>query len=105
MSKTFKLIATVSTDNPAAIHKALLESLGGDGTVEKVGEKDKRPGSIGEFSIRAELRGESAKELNRELLSTLRRVEKKTRLRSAWSSGGEVEQYFDYVRRKNTPKR
>ncbi len=49
------------------------------------------------LEIKAVLEGESAKELNRMLLSEMRRIEKKTRLRSEWSSGNTVESFFDYV--------
>lgn len=103
-SRTFTLIATVSTDNPAAIHEALGQLIGGSGTIEEVGTVDKISKKRGEFTIQAEMQGESAKELNRELLSSLRRVEKKTTLRAAWSSGGNVEQYFDYVQKGRKPK-
>ena len=42
--------------------------------------------------------GESAKDLNRQLLSALRRVEKKTRLRAEWKAkDGTVSRFFDYV--------
>jgi hypothetical protein len=47
--------------------------------------------------------GASAKELNRSLLSALRRAEKRTRLRSEWTSkDGVTERYFDYVLKKTT---
>jgi hypothetical protein len=55
----------------------------------------------GELVVEAELAGESPKELNRSLLSALRRAEKKTRLRSQWTApDGTVERYFDYVLKK-----
>ena len=41
--------------------------------------------------------GESARYLNRTLLSALRKVEKKTRLRAEWASGKRIERFFDYV--------
>jgi len=56
----------------------------------------------GEFRIEAELEGENAKELNRSLLSQLRRAERKTRLRAEWTSGGTTERFFDYVLKKST---
>jgi hypothetical protein len=55
-----------------------------------------KPTSDG-FEIQAELEGESAKDLNRNLLSEMRRAEKKTRLRAEWSSGNTEERFFDYV--------
>ena len=85
----------MSTDNPAAIEPAL-ERLVPRGTVA-AGE------STDEFLIKAELDGESAKELNRWLLSSLRRVEKRTRLRSEWvSRDGTKERFFDYVLKKKS---
>jgi VWFA-related protein len=54
-----------------------------------------------EFIVEAEMEGRSAKELNRSLLSALRRVEKKTRLRAEWTSKkNTTERFFDYVLKK-----
>ncbi len=97
MANRFHLTATVSTDDPAAVGPVLREHLSGRGSVEETGV-------TGEFRVQADLEGASAKELNRSLLSALRRVEKKTRLRAAWESGGTVEQFFDYVLKKTTAK-
>jgi hypothetical protein len=91
--KKFILIASVSTDNPASINTALRNALP-QGTIEQT--------KADEFLVRAELTGESARELNRALLSALRRVEKKTRLRSEWTSGNVTEQFFDYVPKSKT---
>jgi hypothetical protein len=41
--------------------------------------------------------GVEARELNRQLLSAMRRVEKRTRLRATWTFDGVTEKYFDYV--------
>jgi hypothetical protein len=49
------------------------------------------------FLIEAELRGASARELNRNLLSALRQVERKTRVGAEWTSRGTTERFFDYV--------
>ena len=58
-------------------------------------------GKRGEFVVRSEMLGESAKDLNRALLSSLRRVERKTRLRSEWTAqDGTVYRFFDYVLKK-----
>jgi len=57
----------------------------------------------GELVIEAEMEGESARELNRSLLSALRRAEKKTRLRAEWASdNGTTQKFFDYVLKKTT---
>ncbi len=49
------------------------------------------------FKVDAELEGESAQTLNRMILSELRRVEKRTRIRAEWTSGDTIEKFFDYV--------
>jgi len=87
-SKTFKLSATVSSDSPDAVRAPLDGFLGPKATIEPTGDG---------FKIVATLSGESAKDLNRQLLSELRRVEKKTRLRAEWTSGNVTEKFFDYV--------
>jgi hypothetical protein len=46
------------------------------------------------------MEGASAKELNRTLLSALRKVEKRTTLRAEWACGDITERYFDYVLKK-----
>jgi len=46
------------------------------------------------------MEGTSSKEMNRALLSALRRTEKRTRLRAEWTSGKITEKYFDYVLKK-----
>ncbi len=85
--KTFRLTARVSTENLKAI-KLVLDGLLPKGTVSK---------SADGLLIKTTMTGESARELNRTLLSALRRAEKKTRLRSEWASGKTVEKFFDYV--------
>ncbi len=85
--KTFELTARVSTENLKAI-KLVLDELLPKGSVTK---------SDDGFVIKAKMTGESARELNRTLLSSLRKAEKKTRLRSEWASGKTVEKFFDYV--------
>jgi len=87
--KRFSLVARVSTDSPGAVGPALASLVPG-GSV-------KAGNSRNEFLVEAEMEGESAKELNRSLLSALRRVEKKTRLRAEWTSGDTTARFFDYV--------
>jgi hypothetical protein len=86
-NRKFSLVAQVSTENPQAVKRAL-QALGSKSSITRTEEG---------FLVKAELRGASARELNRTLLSTLRRVERKTRLRAEWTSGGTTEQFFDYV--------
>ena len=85
----YTLSARVSTEAPEAVG-ALLARLFAPGSVV-TGPAE------GEFLIRAELVGPSARDLNRRLLSELRRTEKRTRLRANWSRVGVSERFFDYV--------
>jgi len=84
----FQRSAQVSSDRPEAIEPLLRKLVAGAGTV--------RRGDCG-FAVAAELEGRSARELNREPLSELRRAEKRTRLRSQWTSGKLTETFFDYL--------
>ena len=40
---------------------------------------------------------------NRQLLSALRRVEKRTRLRAEWTAGGTTCRFFGYVPKSEGP--
>ncbi len=82
----FVLVADVSSADPAAIEPLLRRLVGGDITPSQDG-----------FHVVATLSGDSARDLNRALLSELRRVERRTRLRAAWTAGGVTERFFDYV--------
>lgn len=91
--KRFRLVARVSSSSPKAIKPVL------DMAIRKGSIKD----ANGEFIVEAEMEGESAKDLNRSLLSALRRAEKKTRLRAEWTSDdGTTQRFFDYVLKKTT---
>jgi hypothetical protein len=87
---TFKLKARINRSDARTIQRAL-DQLAGKGSVTKEGD---------EFLVEAEMEGTSAKELNRTLLSALRKVEKRATLRAEWSSGNSTERYFDYVLKK-----
>jgi hypothetical protein len=94
-AKSFRVTARVSSDSPKAV-KPVLEKAVGKASVREMD---------GEFVVEAEMQGDSAKDLNRSLLSALRRAEKKTRLRAEWTSGdGTTERYFDYVLKKTIKK-
>lgn len=86
-NRKFSLVARVSTENPKAV-KRVLEEFMPEGSITA---------AEGGFLVQAELRGTNARELNRNLLSTLRRVERQTRLRAEWTSGDTTERFFDYV--------
>ena len=91
---TFHLVADVSTNSPDRLRRV----VGGrfpTGAVE----------TATGFRIEAELAGESARELNRDLLSALRREERRTRLRATWTADGTAERFFDYVSKGSHPAR
>jgi hypothetical protein len=90
-NKEFSLVATVSTNNGKLI-RPVLERLVGKRSVKVV--------NANEFRIVTTMKGENAKELNRAMLSELRRIEKKTRLRAEWTADRTTERFFDYVLKK-----
>ena len=93
VSKHFRLMARVSSSNPKAI-RPVLEQAVMKGSVREAN---------GEYTVEAEMEGETAKDLNRTLLSALRRAERSTRLRSEWTSeDGTTQRFFDYVLKKTT---
>ena len=89
--KKFKLSAKVSSATPSAIKPVLERIIGNNGSI--------KPTDDG-FEVNAEFKGESARDLNRMLLSELRKAEKKTRLRSEWTSEDTIEKFFDYSLRQ-----
>jgi hypothetical protein len=81
-------VARVSTDSPERIRPVLGEVFS-DGQIQEQGA---------EFVIETSMEGNSAKDLNRQVLSALRRVEKRTRLRAEWTDANDrVYRFFDYV--------
>ena len=88
VEKKFNLSARISSDNPSAIKPALERAIGSVGTIKPIEDG---------FEVKATLKGESAKDLNRMLLSEMRRVEKKTRIRAEWTFENTTERFFDYV--------
>jgi hypothetical protein len=88
VKRKFKLSARISSDNPSAIKPVLERIIGNEGAIKSTSEG---------FEVNAELEGESAKDLNRMILSEMRRVEKKTRIRAEYTSGNTTERFFDYV--------
>ena len=86
--KKFALSAKVSSANPSAIKPVLERIVASNGSI--------KPTADG-FEVNAEFSGESARDLNRMMLSELRRVEKKTSIRSQWTCGDTTEKFFDYA--------
>jgi hypothetical protein len=86
--KKFRLSAKVSSDNPSPVKTVLERLIENKGTVKETDQG---------FEIDVALEGESAVALDRILPSALCRAEKKTRMRSQWTSGNTTEKFFDYV--------
>ncbi|MFY9909401.1 MAG: hypothetical protein WCF22_15560 [Candidatus Sulfotelmatobacter sp.] len=86
----FKLKARINRSDVATIRQAL-DQLAAESEIRKEGD---------EFLVESQMEGASANELNRTLLSALRKVEKRTTLRAEWSSADTTERYFDYVLKK-----
>ena len=89
--KKFKLSALVSSATPQTIKPVLERTIGNNGSI--------KPTDDG-FEVVAEFKGENARDLNRMLLSELRRAEKKTRIRSEWTSEDRTEKFFDYAHKQ-----
>ncbi len=85
--KEYRLVADIRTHDPKGIETVLRELLGSDMVTQT---------ETG-FQVKTVIEGDSARELNRSLLSALRRVEKKTTLRSEWTRNGTTWRFFDYV--------
>jgi len=82
----FQLVADVSSDDPTAVEPVLRAITGLKVTPLPEG-----------FHIEGTMVGESARDLNRALLSALRRAERRTRLRSLWTRDDATFRFFDYV--------
>jgi hypothetical protein len=85
----FTVRARVSTENPPAV-KPVLRRLFPAGALTLTGDPK-------ELVLAGEMDGSSAQDLNRALLTELRRAEKRTRLRAEWTREGITEKFFDYV--------
>lgn len=89
-----RLEATVNSDTPAAVEPVLRQRFPA-GAVRRDGD---------DLVVRADVEGTDAKAANRELLSELRRAEKRTRLRARWTlEDGTELRFFDYVLKRTVP--
>jgi len=84
--KRTRLVADVSSDRLSAIRPVLQQLVQGTITDTPTG-----------LHVEGWMEGNEPREMNRQLLSALRRVERRTRLRSEWTAGGVVSRFFDYV--------
>ena len=69
----FRVSAQVSSDNLSAVKPVLEQLIAEKGIIRQTDQG---------FDVEAELEGESARDLNRMILSALRLAEKRTRFRS-----------------------
>jgi hypothetical protein len=86
----FKLKARINRSDARTIRHAL-NQVAAKGSVRKEGD---------EFIVEADMEGASAKELNRTLLSALRKANKRTTMRAEWTFSNTAERFFDYVLKK-----
>jgi regulator of sirC expression with transglutaminase-like and TPR domain len=92
----FHLAGRVSTDDPAVLRPVLEEIIRcHSGTYRALPEEG--------FEVSLTWEAPSARDANRELLNTLRRTVKKTRLRAEWTHGRLTERFFDYVPKSTYP--
>jgi hypothetical protein len=88
----FRLNGEVSSDNLSAIQPLLVQFTGGQVISTPEG-----------LHVEGAMEGTDARDVNRRLLSALRRVEKRTRLRAEWTAGGTTYRFFDYVPKSERP--
>lgn len=88
----FALVADISSDSPAAIEPVLRDLTEAEVTRTADG-----------FHVVAAMTGDSARDLNRSLLTALRSAERRTRLRAEWTSGELTHRFFDYVPKGTRP--
>ena len=89
----FSLIADVSSDNLADVRPVLVQ------IVMRAAVTENQQG----LHVEGVMDGADAREVNRRLLSALRRAERRTRLRAEWTGGGHVHGFFDYVPKSTRP--
>ena len=83
---TYAFVADIGTQNPERIEPILVNFIGVDGILRT---------DYG-FRVRSTIEGPNARELNRKLLSLLRRVEQNARLEAEWTHNGTTERFVDY---------
>jgi hypothetical protein len=88
----FCLNGEVSSENLSAIQTLLAQLTGGQVTAIPAG-----------LHVEGAMEGSDAREVNRRLLSALRRAERRTRLRAEWTAGGTTYRFFDYVPKSERP--
>ena len=80
----FRLNGEVSSENLSAIQTLLAQITGGQVTA-----------TAAALHVEGAMEGADARDVNRRLLSALRRIEKRTRLRAEWTADGTTYRFFD----------
>ena len=88
----FRLNGEVSSENLSEVQPLLTQLTGGQVTATAAG-----------LHVEGAMEGNDARDVNRRLLSALRRVEKRTRLRAEWTAGGTTYRFFDYAPKSERP--
>jgi hypothetical protein len=88
----FRLSADVKSANLAGVLPVLTELI--DGEVREIADG---------VHVEGVLDGEDARDVNRRMLSALRRVERRTRSRAEWTCDGQVYRFFDYALKSQRP--
>lgn len=89
----FAVVADVSSEQLTAVRPVLAQTIGAATVTEN---------SQG-LHVEGLMDGADAREVNRVLLSALRRVERRTRLRAEWTGGGFTCRFFDYAHKSTRP--
>lgn len=84
----FHLVGDVSSEDLEAVRAVLGQIV--RGTVVS---------ALDGLLVKGTMYGADAREVNRRLLSAMRRVERRTRLRAQWTAGGVSYRFFDYASR------
>jgi hypothetical protein len=88
----YRLNADVSSEDLSAIEPVLTQLTAGQVTETPKG-----------LHVDGAMEGTDARDVNRRLLSALRRIEKRTRLRAEWTAGGITYRFFDYAAKSERP--
>jgi len=83
----FSLVGDVSSDDLAAVRPVLTGIFGHEAVTE----------THDGLHVEGVMDGADARDVNRRLLSALRRAGKRTRLRAEWTGSGRIVRFFDYV--------
>ncbi len=88
----FRLSGDVSSENLTAIRPVLTQVVAGHVTDAGDG-----------LHVEGVMEGNDARDVNRRLLSALRRLERRTRLRAEWTADGVTYRFFDYALKSQRP--